>query len=97
MRSRYTAYALGNESYLLDTWHASTRPDSLRLDEPPVPKWIGLKVLQHEQQNDSHAIVKFVARHKINGRAFKLQETSRFMKEDGRWFYVDGDINTGSA
>jgi SEC-C motif-containing protein len=96
MRSRYTAYALGNQPYLLDTWHASTRPPSLNLDEQPVPKWIGLKVLRHEQPDDDHAIVEFVARYKVNGRAFKLQETSRFVREDGRWFYVDGDL-TGDA
>ncbi len=96
MRSRYTAYALGNEAYLLSTWHASTRPASLDLAEPPVPKWIGLKVLRHELQDDSHAVVEFVARYKVNGRAFKLQETSRFVKEDGRWFYVDGDTADAS-
>lgn len=97
MRSRYTAYALGNEPYLLNTWHASTRPVSLKLDEPPVLKWIGLKVLRHEQQDDNHAIVEFVARYKLNGRAYKLQEASRFLKEDGRWFYVDGDMKPETA
>lgn len=97
MRSRYAAYALGNGPYLLSTWHASTRPDSLKLDEAPMPKWIDLKVLRHEQQDEAHALVEFVARYKVNGRAFKLQETSRFVKEDGRWFYVDGNIKDESA
>lgn len=97
MRSRYTAYTLGNEAYLLSTWHASTRPTSLDLDAQPAPKWIGLKVLRHQQPDETHAVVEFIARHKINGRAFKLQETSRFVKEeDGRWFYVDGDVVNGS-
>ena len=91
MRSRYTAFALGKTSYLLSTWHPSTRPASLDIDEQPAPKWIGLKVLRHEQQDDSHAIVVFIARYKVNGRAYKMQETSRFVKENGRWFYVDGD------
>ena len=97
MRSRYTAYTLGNEPYLLSTWHADTRPDSIKLDEPPLPKWIGLKVLRHEQTDDTHAIVEFVARYKINGRAFKLQETSRFAREAGRWYYVDGDTCEGTG
>lgn len=97
MRSRYTAYALGNESYLLNSWHASTRPVSLGLGEEPAPKWIGLKVLRHEQQDDAHAVVEFVARYKVNGRAFKLQESSRFVKENGRWFYIDGDTEAGAA
>ncbi len=91
MRSRYTAYVLGNEAYVLSTWHASTRPASLSLAEQPAARWIGLKLLRHEQQNETHAIVEFIARYKVNGRAYKMQETSRFVKEDGRWFYVDGD------
>jgi SEC-C motif-containing protein len=87
---------LGNEAYLLNTWHASTRPASLDLGEQPAPKWIGLEVLRHEQQDSSHAIVEFVARYKVNGRAFKLQETSRFVKENQHWFYVDGVIEPGA-
>lgn len=95
MRSRYTAYALGKAAYLSNTWHASTRPALLNLDEQPAPKWIGLQVLHHEQQDDRHATVEFVARYKVNGRAFKLQEISRFVKENGRWFYVDGETEAG--
>lgn len=96
MRSRYTAYALGNEDYVLSTWHASTRPASLDFENRPAPKWIGLKVLRHEQQDDSHAIVEFIARYKVNGRAYKMQETSRFAKVAGRWYYVDGDTEAGT-
>jgi SEC-C motif-containing protein len=91
MRSRYTAYVLGNEAYLLQTWHPTTRPAALQLDEEPRPRWIGLTVIRHETQDADHAVVEFVARYKINGRAFKLHETSRFVRADGRWFYVDGD------
>jgi SEC-C motif-containing protein len=91
MRSRYTAYVLGNESYLLATWHASTRPAILHLDAEPQTRWIGLTVKRHETQDVDHALVEFVACYKINGRAFKLHETSRFVREDGRWFYVEGD------
>lgn len=96
MRSRYTAFALGNEPYLLATWHGSTRPASLDIREQPAPKWIGLKVLRHEEQDETHAIVEFIARYKVNGRAYKMQETSRFVKEDGRWFYVDGNTEDGA-
>lgn len=91
MRSRYTAYVLGNEPYLLTTWHPTTRPAALRLDEEPRPRWIGLTVKRHEIQDADHAIVEFVARYKINGRAFRLHETSRFVRAEGRWFYVEGD------
>lgn len=92
MRSRYTAYALLREDYLLATWHPSTRPASLGLAEEAPAKWLGLEVKRHEQQDADHAIVEFVARYKVNGRAHRLHEVSRFAREEGRWFYVDGDI-----
>lgn len=91
MRSRYTAFATGNAPYLLATWHPSTRPLSLNLHEPPVPKWSGLQILRHEQEDPSHARVEFVARYKLNGRALKLHEISRFVLENGQWLYVDGE------
>ena len=92
MRSRYTAYTQGDAAYLLTTWHQTTRPESLQLDETPQPRWIGLTVKGHEIQDAEHAVVEFVARYKINGRASKLHETSRFVREDGRWYYIDGDV-----
>ncbi|HEY4371817.1 MAG TPA: YchJ family metal-binding protein [Burkholderiales bacterium] len=89
MRSRYTAYALREEAYLLATWHASTRPVRLDLEqEAQAPQWIGLKVKSHQVQDAHHASVDFVARYRVNGRAHKLEELSRFLKEDGRWYYV---------
>jgi len=91
MRSRYTAYVMGDESYLRATWHPTTRPVTLHLDEEPRPRWTGLTVKRHKQHDADHALVEFVARYKINGRAFKLHETSRFVRAEGRWFYVDGD------
>ena len=92
MRSRYVAYALGIEPYLLGTWDASTKPATLDFDKEPPLNWIGLTVKRHEQLSNDHAIVEFVARYKINGRAHKLHETSRFIRKDGHWFYIDGDI-----
>jgi len=92
MRSRYTAFTLKEEEYLLATWHASTRPASLGLAEDASNKWIGLTVKRYEQQDTDHAIVEFVARYKVNGRAHRLHEISRFVREQGRWFYVDGDM-----
>lgn len=93
MRSRYTAYALGDARYLRQTWHPANRPDDLRLDEDPRPRWIGLTVRCHRIEDADHATVEFVARYKINGRAFKLEEISRFVRDNGRWYYVDGDIH----
>ena len=92
MRSRYSAFVLGLEDYLLATWHPATRPAVLELDATPRPHWLGLAVKAHTPQDETHATVEFVARYKLNGRAFKLHETSRFEKVDGRWLYVDGEI-----
>jgi len=92
MRSRYTAYTLLREDYLLTTWHTSTRPEKLGLTEEASSKWLDLQVKRHEQQDDSHALVEFVARYKIGGRAHRMHEVSRFVHENGRWFYVDGDM-----
>lgn len=93
MRSRYTAYTLLREDYVLATWHASTRPTSLGLAEDEPTKWLGLEVKRHEQQDADNALVEFVARYKVNGRAHRLHEVSRFVREEGQWFYVDGKVN----
>ena len=71
-------------------WHPSTRPQSL--DFEPGLRWLGLAVKAHERQDENHATVHFVARSKWGGRASRLIETSRFVREDGRWLYVDGDL-----
>ena len=91
MRSRYCAYALALEPYLLATWHASTRPSPPLFDQRENTRWLGLDIKRHEMTGTDTAIVEFVARYKIAGRAHRLHETSRFVREDGRWFYVDGD------
>ena len=89
MRSRYSAFVLGRRDYLLATWHESTRPQALELD--PAAKWLGLKVRSHKQLDPDHAEVEFIARYRESGRAVRLHERSRFVRESGRWFYVDGD------
>ena len=91
MRSRYSAFVHDLTGYLLDTWHPSTRPQALEAS-PPGLHWLGLDVRQHVVQDDTHATVEFVARSKLGGRAQRLHERSRFVREDGRWFYVDGDM-----
>lgn len=91
MRSRYTAFTLADEAYLLATWHPDTRPAALHLAEGTAPKWLGLKVVRREDQDDSHATVEFVARYKIAGRAFRQHEVSRFIKLSGHWYYFDGN------
>jgi SEC-C motif-containing protein len=85
MRSRYTAFVLSNRDYLLATWHPAHRPASLELDAGA--RWLGLEV-----RKASHAEVEFVARYRIAGRAVRIHERSRFVQENGRWFYLEGDM-----
>lgn len=92
MRSRYTAYTQLREAYLLATWHPSSRPTALELADDVQTRWLGLVVKRREQQDADHATVEFVARYKVHGRAHRLHENSRFVRENGHWFYVDGDI-----
>lgn len=90
MRSRYTAYTLEDVGYLLATWHPSTRPVNLVLE--PGTKWLGLEVRAQRWLDDDHGEVSFVARSRWGGRGHRLQERSRFVRESGLWFYVDGDV-----
>jgi SEC-C motif-containing protein len=91
MRSRYSAFVLDDLAYLLATWQASTRPDSIEAN-PPGMKWLGLEVLGARQIDAEHATVEFVARSKLGGRAHRLHEVSRFVRDDSRWFYLDGEM-----
>lgn len=92
MRSRYTAFTLGEIPYLQRTWHPSTRPSSIETDDKV--RWLGLKIKRTGQggADDNEGIVEFVARYKIDGRGHRLHEISRFVKENGQWFYVDGEL-----
>ena len=89
MRSRYCAFVLEDADYLLATWHPSRRPPELGFE--PGIKWLGLDVREHRTVDDSHAEVEFVARSRHGGRAQRLHERSRFLREEGRWYYLDGD------
>ncbi|WP_211464255.1 YchJ family protein [Collimonas silvisoli] len=97
MRSRYSAYVMGLGAYLRATWHRSSRPAEPIVAEAGL-KWLGLEVRKHQAEGDS-ATVEFVARYKIGGRAERLHEVSRFVREcepgtegQPRWFYVDGSF-----
>ncbi|MFM7026927.1 MAG: YchJ family protein [Limnohabitans sp.] len=90
MRSRYSAFVCGDVPYLLTTWHASTRPASLELEANA--RWLGLEIKQHRMTGSDTAEVEFVARFRVAGRAVRQHELSRFVREEGRWYYVDGDV-----
>jgi len=95
MRSRYTAYALGNEKYILSTWHSSQRPASLELERSV--RWQGLKVLMTSPVKDNEAFVEFIAGFSNAGNKGQMHEKSRFICESGVWFYVDGEqIESGT-
>lgn len=87
MRSRYTAFVLDRRDYLLATWAESDRPAQI---EPPEPglKWLGLTVQGHGLLGPDEGWVAFVARCKVGGRAQRIAERSRFVREAGRWLYV---------
>lgn len=92
MRSRYSAYVFACEDYLLRTWHDSTRPHSLDFSNVSVVTWLGLKIVRVEAggPDDLQGVVEFVARYKVGGKAHRMVEISRFVKESGQWFYLDG-------
>ena len=90
MRSRYSAFALSDAAYLLATWHPSTRPRTLRLDDGL--RWTGLEVLATTGGRllDAEGTVEFRAAHRSGGRSGAQHENSRFVREDGSWRYLDG-------
>jgi SEC-C motif-containing protein len=90
MRSRYSAYVLRNEEYLAATWHPNTRPAGPMAQDEAV-KWLGLDVRRHVPAGDT-SIVEFVARYRVDGRAQRMHEVSNFMRENGKWLYVDGSF-----
>lgn len=91
MRSRYSAFVLQRAEYLLDTWHPSTRPPSIEFE--PGLRWLGLEVKRRQADGPGRATVEFVARSKQGGRAHRLHEVSRFVRENGRWYYVDAQAD----
>ena len=96
MRSRYSAYVLRLEPYLLATWHVRTRPLALDLASDKDTRWLGLEIIKHEASGSDSASVEFVARYRIAGRAHRLHENSRFLRENGRWYYLDGEMQEAS-
>jgi SEC-C motif domain protein len=92
MRSRYSAFYLDLLDYIERTWHASTRPKKIDVQEKESekPRWIGLQVKRHQIVDDDRGIVEFVARYELNGRTYAIHEIGRFVRENGNWFYLDG-------
>ena len=100
MRSRFSAYCVGAYQYILDTYHASTQPSisaQSLAQEDSATQWLTLDVIESINSGQT-ATVCFKAYRQHNGEFYCLHENSRFVLEDNRWLYVDGDIlaDTGS-
>ena len=92
MRSRYVAFVRHDTDYLLATWHPARRPKALDLGTEQ--RWLGLRIKRIEGGTpcDSEGVVEFVARYKIQGRGYRLHEVSRFVRINGSWVYLDGEL-----
>ncbi|NKR11395.1 YchJ family protein [Paenarthrobacter ureafaciens] len=92
MRSRYSAFVVLDPEYLLRTWHSSTRPDTMDLD--PDMEWRRLDILGTTAGGplDARGTVEFAAHYRHDGERGVQRELSRFVREDKRWYYVDGDV-----
>ena len=92
MRSRYSAFALGLDDYLAATWAASARPDDLALDDDV--RWRRLQIVDTARGgvDDDTGVVEFRAAFRSAEGAGVLHERSRFVREHGRWVYLDGDV-----
>ncbi|MCF6324732.1 MAG: YchJ family protein [Gammaproteobacteria bacterium] len=95
MRSRYSAYTLNDRHYLSSTWHATTRPARLDLNQESQSSWLGLKIcnIRAGDATDSNGTVEFIARYQTEEVTKVIHEISYFVKEDERWFYVDGTLS----
>jgi len=93
MRSRYTAFVIKDEAYLRKTWHPDTCPALIELDSDT--RWLGLKIKSKQAggKEDEQGVVEFVARYKVAGRGHRIHETSRFVRQNGQWLYVNGEYH----
>jgi SEC-C motif-containing protein len=89
MRSRFSAFAIGDLEYLLSSWHPSTRPRDLTLD--PAQRWTRLDIIGTTGGGLLHVdgTVEFVAHYVVGRRPGELRENSRFRRDAGLWRYVD--------
>ncbi|MBM9513339.1 YchJ family protein [Desulfogranum marinum] len=97
MRSRYSGYVAQEIPYILQTWHPSTRP--LSIDPNTIAHWCGLKILATSKggENDHQGTVEFTATAMDSGRISQLHEVSCFVKENGQWLYVSGEVTENNT
>ncbi|CAM3371560.1 YchJ family protein [Zobellia roscoffensis] len=97
MRSRYSAFVLGDVNYLQKSQHSSTRPNKREKREIEAwaksVTWIKLEILHSTKgtENDTEGSVEFKAYYTENGQMGVIHENSNFKRENGHWVYVDGE------
>jgi SEC-C motif domain protein len=92
MRSRFSAYAQGHREHLLRSWHPSTRPRRLDLDDGTVWRRLQIVATQAGGVDDDSGVVEFRASYRSPGGAGVLHERSRFVRSRSRWVYLDGEL-----
>lgn len=95
MRSRFTAYAMRNAEYLLETWQSDNRPSKLDFSKETA-EWQKLEIIvvKKGQNHDEKGIVEFKAHYLQGAERFVMHEVSRFVKKQGRWLYLDGVVKS---
>lgn len=95
MRSRYTSFALKHKEHLLRSWQQETRPAKIEEDASPI-QWLGLEIdlCEKGMTHDTDGVVRFKAQFLCSGSLCQLSERSRFVRQDGLWYYQDGDSNS---
>lgn len=93
MRSRFSAFAVHDEAYLLRSWHPDTRPPAVDFD--PSLRWRRLEILNSTDGGafGNEGTVEFRAHYTVQGRPGRLHENSRFTRYEGAWVYVDGTVD----
>lgn len=91
MRSRYSAFAVGDAAHLLRTWHPSTRPDGLDLDDDVLWRHLAITDVERGGPFDDEGVVAFEAVARVDGRRHVQRERSAFVREGGRWLYRGAD------
>jgi len=98
MRSRYTAYTIEDYDYVIRTTHSSNRPTPEDFTDDVKLDWTGLEIVDTAagQEGDDAGEVEFIARYNLKGKPLNQHERSSFVREEGQWFYMDGDFVKGA-
>ncbi|MEU7897794.1 YchJ family metal-binding protein [Nonomuraea sp. NPDC049152] len=97
MRSRFSAFAVGDAAYLLRSWHPSTRPAEVTFE--PFLRWKKLSIVSTSGggAGDAEGTVEFRARYSQAGKAGEMREVSRFTRREGAWVYLTGEARSSRA